>query len=166
MSKSSPYLCSVCAWRPIDCTTTDVVRTWSSLRARRFGPQRVRGSSRRMRRCNIGFERNGWSTKNRNWIQHRTSHRPFLLLVYATICPARRLAIRAWEPDRLRIAFDFSAVTMDAGSTLIEEYVSYGFDTRLRYIPGRLLTMPLPEDGRGSFPAEAIDQDVYRAAST
>ena len=35
-----------------------------------------------------------------------------------------------------------------------------------KYIPGSLLTMPLPEDGRVSFSAEAIDQDVCRPALT
>lgn len=86
--------------------------------------------------------------------------------MYATICPARRLAIGAWESYGLRIAFYFSAVTMDAGGTFTARDISYECDTRWRYIPGRLLTMPLPKDGRVSLSAEAIDQDVYRAALT
>lgn len=86
--------------------------------------------------------------------------------MYATICPARRLAIGAREPDGLRIAFYFSAMTMNAGGTFTEKYISDVCDTRRRYIPGRLLTMPLPEDSRVSFSAEAMDPEVYRAALT
>lgn len=55
---------------------------------------------------------------------------------------------------------------MDAGGTFTARDISYECDTRWRYIPGRLLTMPLPKDGRVSLSAEAIDQDVYRAALT